>query len=166
MFCTPLAVFVGEKSARSTLGLPEVCKKCSIGEEAIDVVTITSPKQAEVFAMISTLRSVQPMLLRSARAQSVMRSPSLAALSSRRSFGTTSTTFAIAKRFTAEHEWVEFDDEANIGKIGITDYAQKALGDVVYVELPSEGSEVKQGGKWKRERDLCLTTTLTVVLHL
>ncbi|PWN91817.1 glycine cleavage H-protein [Acaromyces ingoldii] len=48
-------------------------------------------------------------------------------------------------RFTAEHEWVKFDDASNIGTMGITDYAQKSLGDVVYVELPSEGSEVKQG---------------------
>jgi glycine cleavage system H protein len=53
----------------------------------------------------------------------------------------------VETRFTAEHEWVKFDDATNIGIIGITDYAQKSLGDVVYVELPSEGSEVKQGGE-------------------
>lgn len=34
-----------------------------------------------------------------------------------------------------------------MGTIGITNYAQKSLGDVVFVELPSEGSEVQQGGE-------------------
>ncbi|CAO1631557.1 unnamed protein product [Jaminaea pallidilutea] len=48
-------------------------------------------------------------------------------------------------RYTPEHEWVTLDTKTNIGTIGITNYAQKSLGDVVYVELPSEGSEVKQG---------------------
>lgn len=42
---------------------------------------------------------------------------------------------------------MSFDDATNIGKVGITDYAQKALGDVVYVELPSEGSTVEMGGE-------------------
>lgn len=34
-----------------------------------------------------------------------------------------------------------------MGTVGITDYAQKALGDVVFVELPSDGTEVAQGGE-------------------
>lgn len=49
-------------------------------------------------------------------------------------------------RYTTDHEWVKFDDSTNIGVVGITDYAQKALGDVVFVELPAVGSEVGQGG--------------------
>ena len=43
-------------------------------------------------------------------------------------------------RYTKEHEWVKKD-----GTIGVTHYAQKQLGDVVYVELPEVGREVKAG---------------------
>ena len=43
-------------------------------------------------------------------------------------------------KYTKDHEWVRIDDD--IATVGITDYAQGELGDVVYVELPEEGSEV------------------------
>jgi glycine cleavage system H protein len=43
-------------------------------------------------------------------------------------------------RYSADHEWVRL--EGNHARIGITDYAQDALGDVVYVQLPSVGAEV------------------------
>ncbi|EIM23004.1 hypothetical protein WALSEDRAFT_31655 [Wallemia mellicola CBS 633.66] len=49
------------------------------------------------------------------------------------------------KRFTKQHEYVIYDDETNIGTIGITNHAQESLGDVVFVELPAPGSVVKQG---------------------
>jgi glycine cleavage system H lipoate-binding protein len=52
-------------------------------------------------------------------------------------------------RFTTDHEWVKFDPSSNIGTIGITDYAQKALGDVVFVELPESGAEIGQTGTSK-----------------
>jgi glycine cleavage system H protein len=45
--------------------------------------------------------------------------------------------------FTEEHEWIAVED--GIGTIGITDYAQHALGDVVYVELPEMGKTVSRG---------------------
>ncbi|KAI0080113.1 hypothetical protein K474DRAFT_1658380 [Panus rudis PR-1116 ss-1] len=54
--------------------------------------------------------------------------------------------FLTAKRYTKDHEAVVFDDSTNIGTVSITDYAQSSLGDVVFVELPSVGTEVKQGG--------------------
>lgn len=63
-----------------------------------------------------------------------------------RSFASSASRFKVQTRYTSEHEWVRFDDATGMGTIGITDYAQKSLGDVVFVELPSEGSEVKQGG--------------------
>jgi len=44
--------------------------------------------------------------------------------------------------YTKEHEWVSIED--NIATMGITEYAQDALGDVTYVELPQEESEVEQ----------------------
>jgi glycine cleavage system H protein len=53
----------------------------------------------------------------------------------------------VAKRFTAEHEAVVFDDTTGTGIVSITDHAQSSLGDVVFVELPSIGTEVLQGGK-------------------
>jgi glycine cleavage system H protein len=65
-----------------------------------------------------------------------------------RSFASSASQFKVQTRYTSEHEWVRFDDATGMGTIGITDYAQKSLGDVVFVELPSEGSEVKQGGEY------------------
>ena len=48
-----------------------------------------------------------------------------------------------ATRFTKEHEWVR--QEGDLAVVGITDYAQSQLGDVVYVELPELGRKVAQG---------------------
>ena len=45
-------------------------------------------------------------------------------------------------QFTKEHEWILMKD--NIALVGITDFAQKQLGDIVSVELPSVGNEYKQ----------------------
>jgi len=47
-----------------------------------------------------------------------------------------------APRFTKDHEWVRLDGDLAI--VGITDYAQSQLGDVVYVELPEIGRRVEQ----------------------
>jgi len=46
-------------------------------------------------------------------------------------------------RYTKEHEWIKADGAT--GTIGITDYAQHELGDVVFVELPKVGSQLKAG---------------------
>jgi glycine cleavage system H protein len=48
-----------------------------------------------------------------------------------------------ALRFTRDHEWVRLDGDLAV--IGITDYAQSQLGDVVYVELPEPGHRVEKG---------------------
>ena len=45
--------------------------------------------------------------------------------------------------FTEEHEWLAVED--GVATIGITDYAQEQLGDIVFVELPSEGRELGKG---------------------
>lgn len=47
--------------------------------------------------------------------------------------------------YTAEHEWVRVEDAADVVTVGITDYAQEALGDIVYVALPDVGEEVTLG---------------------
>ncbi len=46
-------------------------------------------------------------------------------------------------RYTAEHEWVRLDGD--VAEVGITDYAQEALGDIVYVSLPNVGDAVDAG---------------------
>ncbi len=45
-------------------------------------------------------------------------------------------------RYTNEHEWVRVEN--GVGTVGITDYAQDQLGDVVYVDLPSPGTQLSQ----------------------
>ncbi len=47
-------------------------------------------------------------------------------------------------RYTKEHEWARTEGDGRI-RVGITDYAQDALGDVVYVDIPETGAEVTAG---------------------
>jgi len=47
--------------------------------------------------------------------------------------------------FTEEHEWLRREDDGSV-TVGITDHAQVALGDLVYVELPEIGAELDSGG--------------------
>jgi len=49
-------------------------------------------------------------------------------------------------RYSREHEWVRLED--NVGTVGITDYAQDQLGDIVYVDLPAVGTLVKHMEKF------------------
>lgn len=44
--------------------------------------------------------------------------------------------------YTKDHEWIEYDPNTKIAKIGITEYAQDKLGDIVHVELPQEGATI------------------------
>lgn len=46
-------------------------------------------------------------------------------------------------KYTEEHEWARLEDDVVI--VGITDYAQEALGEIVFVELPSDGEELEIG---------------------
>jgi glycine cleavage system H protein len=52
-------------------------------------------------------------------------------------------TYPATFKYTKDHEWVDVSGDR--GKVGITDYAQQQLGDVVYVELPEVGAKLKQG---------------------
>ena len=47
--------------------------------------------------------------------------------------------------YTSEHEWLRREDDGTVS-IGVTDHAQAALGDLVYVELPEIGQDVESGG--------------------
>jgi glycine cleavage system H protein len=51
--------------------------------------------------------------------------------------------YPAAYRYTREHEWIEV--EGKNGKVGITDYAQQSLGDIVFVDLPKPGSAIEAG---------------------
>ena len=48
-------------------------------------------------------------------------------------------------RYSSDHEWVRL--EGDVARVGITDYAQDALGDVVYVEVPEVGAQAASGDK-------------------
>ncbi len=49
----------------------------------------------------------------------------------------------MSKKFTIDHEWIYI--EGDVARIGITNYAQEQLGDVVFVELPEAGRQFQQG---------------------
>lgn len=51
--------------------------------------------------------------------------------------------YAENRKYTKEHEWLEIAGE--IGTIGITDYAQSSLGDIVFVDLPKIGTQIQAG---------------------
>ena len=69
-------------------------------------------------------------------------------------------------RYTKEHEWISL--EGNIATIGITDFAQRELGDIVYVEVESIGKEMQAGAVFgtveavKTVSDLFLPVTGTI----
>lgn len=50
----------------------------------------------------------------------------------------------MSKLFTEDHEWISVDGD--VATVGITDFAQSQLGDVVFVELPEVGAELEKGG--------------------
>ena len=49
----------------------------------------------------------------------------------------------MSRYFTEDHEWIDVDGE--VGTVGITEYAQQQLGDIVFVEVPEEGKELAKG---------------------
>jgi glycine cleavage system H protein len=51
------------------------------------------------------------------------------------------------RKYSKEHEWIKLEDGSN-GLVGITDYAQDQLGDVVYLDLPASGTQLEQFGKF------------------
>jgi len=81
-------------------------------------------------------RCSKPQYLR-LRAQNAAFRPAI------RSFG--ASPRALVKKYTEDHEWIELGEDGKTGTIGISVYAAKALGDVVYVELPQLDLEVSQG---------------------
>jgi glycine cleavage system H protein len=56
----------------------------------------------------------------------------------------TTAEFPQDLKYTDEHEWVRHDGSGTV-RVGITDFAQSALGDIVFVTLPAEGAQVEAG---------------------
>jgi glycine cleavage system H protein len=52
-------------------------------------------------------------------------------------------TYPSSYRYTRDHEWIDLSGDQ--GRVGITDYAQQQLGDVVFVEVPEVGTKLKAG---------------------
>ncbi|RVD86557.1 uncharacterized protein DFL_004826 [Arthrobotrys flagrans] len=97
--------------------------------------------------MASTLRIASRVLPRASgslcRATSAAPVRTLGAPLSRRYLSGTAARSDIIKRYTVDHEWISYDTETGIGTIGITDYAQEKLGEVVFIELPEVDSSVE-----------------------
>ena len=56
-----------------------------------------------------------------------------------------SRQFAVITKFTPSHEYVQFDTDTGIAKMGITHHAQKELGDIVHVAMPEVGDKFDKG---------------------
>jgi glycine cleavage system H protein len=52
-------------------------------------------------------------------------------------------SYPASYRYTKEHEWIQVDGK--VGTVGITDYAQNSLGDIVFVDLPKVGDSIEAG---------------------
>ena len=48
-------------------------------------------------------------------------------------------------KYTQDHEWVQIAEDGKSALVGITDFAQQELGDIVYIEIETEGEEIEQG---------------------
>src|SRR3569623_1742250 len=74
--------------------------------------------------------------------------------------------FPATLKYTKDHEWVKID--GNEATIGITEFAQRELGDIVYIDIPSEGKEVTKDDVFgtveavKTVSDLFMPVTATV----
>jgi len=90
-------------------------------------------------AAVAVLRGVLACGARAAPRQ-LCRSAPLVQL--RPSFLSTQSVLLSERKYTEKHEWVSMD--GGIGTIGITNYAQEALGDIVYAQLPEVGGEFEQ----------------------
>src|SRR5687768_11329490 len=50
-------------------------------------------------------------------------------------------------KYTKSHEWIEVPKNSDVGVVGVSNYAQKELGEIVYIELPRVGKEIKAGAE-------------------
>ncbi|KAI9051486.1 hypothetical protein LZ554_004532 [Drepanopeziza brunnea f. sp. 'monogermtubi'] len=93
--------------------------------------------------MASIARSLRPVASRFSVGSCRSAAPRKTSQYQRRAFS--ASPAAQVKKYTKDHEWVELSEDGKTGVIGISDYAAHALGDVVYVELPTTPMEVAAG---------------------
>lgn len=53
----------------------------------------------------------------------------------------------MSRYFTTDHEWIDVAADGETATVGITDYAQGQLGDIVFVEVPASGTRIEKGGE-------------------
>lgn len=53
----------------------------------------------------------------------------------------------MSRYFTTDHEWIDVAADGDTATVGITDYAQSQLGDIVFVEVPASGTRIDKGGE-------------------
>ena len=79
--------------------------------------------------------------------------------------------FPDSLRYTEDHEWIRLEDDGATATVGITDYAQRELGDIVFVELEPEGTEFAAGDAFgsveavKTVSDLLMPVAGTIKAH-
>ncbi|KOS17180.1 Glycine cleavage system H protein [Escovopsis weberi] len=88
-------------------------------------------------SIAASLRAVRPALARLAPRAAARPIPSRAC------FSTTRAT--LLRKYTESHEWIDLSADGKSGCIGITDFAAKQLGDIVFVELPETGAALAAG---------------------
>ncbi|PHH62601.1 hypothetical protein CDD81_6835 [Ophiocordyceps australis] len=80
-----------------------------------------------------------------------------------RSFSTTRPD--LLRRYTKDHEWIDFTDDRKTGVVGISEYAAGQLGDVVYVELPETGNWVKKGDSFGAVESVKSASDINAPVH-
>ncbi|BFZ57622.1 glycine cleavage system H-protein subunit [Savitreella phatthalungensis] len=75
----------------------------------------------------------------------IARSTVIKSSPSTRAFTAASFRLATRKAYTPQHEWISVDLDTRVGTVGVTEYAQKQLGDVVYCEVVEVGTAVERG---------------------
>jgi len=93
--------------------------------------------------MASIIRALRPVATKFTIRSTASCRTTMPAVLAVRAFS--ASTSAQVKKYTKDHEWIELSADNKTGTIGISDYAAHALGDVVYVELPSTPMEVAAG---------------------
>ncbi|KAF8511703.1 glycine cleavage H-protein-domain-containing protein [Gautieria morchelliformis] len=95
---------------------------------------------AAIRSHVASTRSVLPR-----KAWLVRSVVSASKKSAKKNFAHSLKLACTAKRYTEEHELISYDDATSVGRLHITEYASKSLGDVVFVELPKKGRDVAKG---------------------
>ena len=109
-------------------------------KKAIGMAYVPATGRRRAPSSTSTSAAAAP---RARRADAVLQATEVAGTGEARDPRSERMTYPATFKYTKDHEWI--DVAGDRGKVGITDYAQQQLGDVVYVELPEVGTKLKAG---------------------